>query len=495
MRIACLYVPAFPLAAWVRAEPELRNEAVVVVQRSDPRSPVLAASRAAWRWGVAPGMRLSQAQSLCSKLHVRPLANSVLESARAALIDTAASFSPAIEPAEEGTVYLSLAGLIGSQYGSEAEFATKLAARSERLGLPARVAIARTKTAAQLAALRSEGVTVLAPEEETDFLASVPVAALRPSAELLATLTRWGIHTIGQLARLPIDGIATRLGPEGLALVRRARGEDPIPLQPRPCPLVFEESMQFDYTIDNLEPLTFVLRAMLERLTVRLEARGCVCAGLQLSWHSPGIGWDERTSSLAYPNNEPKALLAALRLQLEQHPPSAPVDAIRLRATPEVLRPAQLELFRPNGPAPAALAATLAQLAALCGNERVGAPAVPHSHRLDAEHLVPFGSSTAAPMPPSSPPPSALPPLGLRRFRPPVAVEVFYERERPDFIRGAGLGGRVVSWAGPWRVHTEWWCPVPYRRDYYDVQLSDGGLYRLFREATSGEWFVDGVYD
>ena len=49
--------------------------------------------------------------------------------------------------------------------------------------------------------------------------------------------------------------------------------------------------------------------------------------------------------------------------------------------------------------------------------------------------------------------------------------------------------------AGPWRVHGEWWKEAPYRRDYYDVQLSDGGVYRLYYDLYETKWFIDGYYD
>jgi hypothetical protein len=32
-------------------------------------------------------------------------------------------------------------------------------------------------------------------------------------------------------------------------------------------------------------------------------------------------------------------------------------------------------------------------------------------------------------------------------------------------------------------------------RDYWDVELSDGALYRIYRERSTGTWFVDGIYD
>jgi hypothetical protein len=53
----------------------------------------------------------------------------------------------------------------------------------------------------------------------------------------------------------------------------------------------------------------------------------------------------------------------------------------------------------------------------------------------------------------------------------------------------------VVGVAGPWRLATEWWQDVACLRDYYDLELTDGGIYRCFRERRTGAWFVDGAYD
>ena len=80
-------------------------------------------------------------------------------------------------------------------------------------------------------------------------------------------------------------------------------------------------------------------------------------------------------------------------------------------------------------------------------------------------------------------------------LRPPRPLEVFSERDVPCFVRGTGLGGRVVAVAGPWRIAAEWWRELPCARDYYDLELTDGGLYRCYREAATGSWFVDGMYD
>jgi protein ImuB len=70
---------------------------------------------------------------------------------------------------------------------------------------------------------------------------------------------------------------------------------------------------------------------------------------------------------------------------------------------------------------------------------------------------------------------------------------VHYDHGRLDFVRGDGLSGRVVSCAGPWRLSSEWWHEGAYARDYYDVQLSDGGVYRVYQDRD--RWFVAGSYD
>jgi hypothetical protein len=32
-------------------------------------------------------------------------------------------------------------------------------------------------------------------------------------------------------------------------------------------------------------------------------------------------------------------------------------------------------------------------------------------------------------------------------------------------------------------------------RDYYELALEDGGVYRVFRDLNSHKWYLDGAYD
>ena len=86
------------------------------------------------------------------------------------------------------------------------------------------------------------------------------------------------------------------------------------------------------------------------------------------------------------------------------------------------------------------------------------------------------------------------------RAGPPVELTVFESAGRLDYVRGTGFGGRVVHVAGPWKLRGEWWSADPFAREYYDVELSDGGVYRIYRDLCPGRgggarWWADGVYD
>ena len=70
------------------------------------------------------------------------------------------------------------------------------------------------------------------------------------------------------------------------------------------------------------------------------------------------------------------------------------------------------------------------------------------------------------------------------------AAERLIRPAQPPEIRGAV---RIAS--GPWRMEEGWWLDAPATRAYWDVELSGGGLYRVYRDETGGEWFADGIYD
>ena len=159
--------------------------------------------------------------------------------------------------------------------------------------------------------------------EEPGFLAPLPLHRLCPEVHVASTLERWGVSSIGELAKLPAAEVASRLGPAGEDLHARARGHDPHPLVPREPALTLREGTTLEWPLLHLEPFLFVARAALDRLAARLEVRGLGCRRLELSLTLEPDGHDQRSLDLPSPTREVKSMLTLVRLDLEARPPGA----------------------------------------------------------------------------------------------------------------------------------------------------------------------------
>jgi len=508
-RIACVLIPLFPLAARLRSEPDLKGEAAAVFEGNGHAARVVAATRPARKAGVRAGQTLLEARALLPDLMARGRDCESERAAQEALLEVADSFSPRVEDAGEGVIFFDAEGLDPHFEIRNSKFEFSLGqdviAAVEKAGLPARVGVAASKLAARVAAELPESPSVVAEGEEARFLGPLPLARLAPELTIAATLESWGIRSIGDFARLPEGEIASRLGEAGRALHARARGVDLHPLEPRLQPLCFSEGMDLEWPLATIEPFLFLGNAALERLVQRLETQALACVRLEIALRLDPDGHDSRAIALPAPTRDVKTLLTLMRLELESRPPGALVTGFTFTARPDKPRRAQLSLFGPAALSPDRLATTIARLAALLGAERVGSPRAVDGHRPER--------FTEAPYAPPPPPNIARPPRGgrgllaVRVLRPPVPLEVITEGDAgrlrllslKSLQDGGGphpeIQGTVRIAAGPWSLEEGWWSEAPASRDYWDVELSEGGLYRVYRDRNSSDWFADGIYD
>lgn len=176
MPFACIYVPNFPVAAALRAEPELHAHPLAILEGKPPLEKIIAVNENAKRFGIAPGMTKAQAE-LCSQLALRQRSPLQETSAHGALLDCAQSFSPCVEDAAADTVVLDLAGM-ESLFGSLATISRAISDRSAALGLAANIGVASNPDAALLAARGFPGVTVIQAGKESEHLGSLPTEVL-----------------------------------------------------------------------------------------------------------------------------------------------------------------------------------------------------------------------------------------------------------------------------------------------------------------------------
>src|SRR5262252_9758070 len=165
-----------------------------------------------------------------------------------ALVELAFTFSPLVEQTTADTVVLDISGqdlLFGNPTISSAAITEpagvdtftnvtqEIARRASELKLKISVAVARKPDVSIHAARSFKGTTIIENGDESARLSLLPIKNLDFSraeidepraAEIRETFALWGIGTFGELARLPLAGVAQRLGQEGVRLQKLAQG-------------------------------------------------------------------------------------------------------------------------------------------------------------------------------------------------------------------------------------------------------------------------------
>ena len=555
---ACIYIPNFSVAAAFRAEPDLQAHPLAIFEGKPPLEKIIATNEQAKNMGITPGITKAQAE-LCPELALRPRSALQESSAHAALLDCAQSFSPCVEDAACDTALLDLRGM-ASLFGSLTKISHAIADRAIALGLQANVAVASNPDVALLAARGFPGIIVIPTGKEAEKLSSLPVEVLfseglngedqKNANALVETLSRWGVRNLRTLAALPEVSLTERLGQQGLRLQQLARGSVSRTLVPVEAPMVFEEAIELEHPIVLLEPLAFLLNRLLDQLCARLASRALCTQELRLtldlSSHSgiddecenAGIPsesdksdeltrtmWGQppsavrrseaplarcpqtkftRKLSLPLPMLDPKVFLKLLQLDLNAHPPGAPIVKIHLAAEPARPRSAQGGLFLPPAPEPEKLELTLARIAGIVGEQRVGALELLDTHHPEGFRMRRFVAEVARKVPRKRTPDAEEAQstvTALRRFRPPLRVNVTLENGKPTRVSCAkrkDVQGDVLWKAGPWRFSGDWWDRDAWSRDEWDLALRHGeaiSFYRLVHDLLSGTWFLEGTYD
>jgi protein ImuB len=541
MPFAAIHIPDFIVQAIVRGEVRgdvpLRGRAVAIVEGTPPLWSVVAANRRALQIGIEPGMAKSQAAQFTA-VEIRHRSAAREKAAHEALLDLGWSISPRVEDSAPDTIVADLAGL-GTLFGGEEKIAQELAKRGASLGFSAHVAVAEGIEAAILASRGLPGVTLITPGEEAKRLGVLPVGTLLPSPEILETLGRWGVETCGALAALPVIQLSERLGQEGVRLHTLARGAFLRSLTLAKPSVYFQEEMELDDAVEELESLSFLLGRLLDQLCERLAARSlsarviCMEFDLERSFEkelqisAPAAQQKliprkfEKILTLPVPMRDSKLLLKLARLRLQSDPPPAAIIKMTLSAEPDRPRSTQRGLFLPASPEPEKLELTMARLANLVGDGNVGSPQLMDMHRPDAIRIDRFRlarennggrgkKSGRSALTDKTASPITKPANGFRFFRPGLPVRVELRDGFPARIFFQGMRGEVAAASGPWRTSGDWWQEA-WDQAEWDVEVhfsgapqktarpprpaNARGLYLLYYDARQRGWFFRGMYD
>lgn len=268
MRTLCVWYPDWPLVGMEADQPcfvfEDRHTGSGESQR------IRAANRAALQAGVQLGMGRRAAEALCPTALVtaRDLGTETRRFER--VVVTLESLIPRVEVVEPGLALLAVGGAV-RYYGGEWSLVERVAKELEEVAIGARLGLADGPFAARWAAMTAgEKPNVI--DDTVVFLAALDIAVLERD-ELIDTFRWLGVTTLGELAGLPREAVASRFGEVGLHAHRLASGEDRS-TDPRSIPAYLAVESHYDDPLENLDQVAFAARALSVRLMVGLRREG-----------------------------------------------------------------------------------------------------------------------------------------------------------------------------------------------------------------------------
>ncbi len=237
-------IDAFFAQAEQVMRPELKGRPVIVGGAVTDRSVVASASYEARARGVKTAMPIRQAADLCPEAVFLRGDFHAYRRFSNAMMDVCRRYTPLTEPVSLDEAYLDVTGcrrlyettglIRPGCAGWPVEVAEHLRdAILEATGLGVSVGAGTSRLVAKIASdyAKPGGVAWVKPGGERAFLGPLPLKDLPGvGPKTAARLAQYNLHTIGDLARVPVEALVDQFGPAGEALVARARGEDPTPV-------------------------------------------------------------------------------------------------------------------------------------------------------------------------------------------------------------------------------------------------------------------------
>lgn len=276
-----LDLDAFFCAVEELTDPTLHGKAFAVGGKAESRGVIASCSYAARSFGVRSAMPSSRALRLCPQLiiisHHHGNYGEFSDKVMARLHD----LSPFVEQISIDEAFVDITGL-----GDPQAIALQLQAGIRKeLGLPCSVGIASNKLVAKLATdvgkktgrkgEAPNALLIVKPGEEAAFLEPLPVEMMwgvgPKTGEKLASL---GIKTIGDIARVPEDGLVRWFGSNGREMWQHAHGRDDRPIVTEYEAKSISQEVTFTRDVSDDKKLERTLRDLSSQVGRRLRNSG-----------------------------------------------------------------------------------------------------------------------------------------------------------------------------------------------------------------------------
>ena len=338
----------------MQRHPELRDKPLAVCGSQEERHGiVLTANYIAKPYGVKTGMAIWQARQRCPDLVILPPdMDEYIRISRMAR-EIYEDYTDQVEPFGLDESWLDVGGSAGL-FGDGRQIADTLRTRIRKeIGLTVSVGVSFNKVFAKLGSdyKKPDATTVITRENYRQVVWALPVGDLLYVGPATAKkLGRYGIRTIGALARASPAFLHTVLGRVGVMLWRFANGLDCSGVSTC-CAVPPVKSVGNSTTaprdLVSDDDVKITLYALCESVAARLREQRSLCSTVQLGIRDNTMLRYERQEKLAFPvSNSTDLFASAFRLFLANRP-ARPVRSLSVRAAG--LSPAdeapQLSLF------------------------------------------------------------------------------------------------------------------------------------------------------
>lgn len=321
--------------------PELRHLPVAVCgDQASRHGIILAKNEPAKRCGVRTAETIWQAKQKCPQLQLLSAHQEKYQRWSQRINALYEEYTDLVEPFGIDESWLDVSGTLHLFGGDGAVLADELRDRIRReMGLTISVGVSFNKIFAKLGSdfKKPDATTVITRENHRDLVWPLPVTDLlyvgRSSS---ATLGKFGIRTIGQLAQFDRQALYTLLGKLGAQLHDYANGLDRAPVAPvdrYTPPKSVGNGLTFPRDLVGEEEVRSGITMLADRVAARLRRHGMQCMGVQLSIRDPNFHDLGRQKKLALPTCLAREIGgAAMELALANWNLRAPVRALTITA-------------------------------------------------------------------------------------------------------------------------------------------------------------------
>jgi DNA polymerase IV (DinB-like DNA polymerase) len=228
-------IDSFFASVEIRDNPDLRDKPVVVcsktfhLHKDASKGVISAASYPARKFGLHSAMPLSEAKRLCPDVICLPMNKTLYKQVSDNVVKIIQKYAQTVQQVSIDEAYVLFKDDVRT-YEEAADSVRKIKAEiaaAERITCS--VGIAPNKSVAKIASgfQKPDGLTVVRPEEVSEFLSPLPVTKIPGVGKKTAeTLDLLGIQTVGDLAKADKRQIYEKLGRHGMAFQDIASGID-----------------------------------------------------------------------------------------------------------------------------------------------------------------------------------------------------------------------------------------------------------------------------